>query len=318
MSVAAQAPTVPRGVRELVEPLCRTRQQLEGTAGFLRWICTTEEARTTDRGDVLVRRSIPQMIRGMGLENGPTVHATRQRWRNQTFRWVAYLEPLGVTAHEAPRGPDGRGTCVIFTIPAGVAQSVKAAVRGVRRVAPRLRVPSFWNQVASPPTEATGVAGSSSRRNLRDLSQPARARTNPVVAPRDSQPATSVATLNVPRSATAALRAAVAAWREHTDAPWRLSAEGQQQLDRYCELMDRDWGPGAGQRWLVDAIHDTFDGCGTAPVLGRRRQPGPRRSWRKHADDGPRDGGPPQSLAYFVPLLRGRYRKLRKGKGRHQ
>lgn len=298
MSVAAQAPTVPGGVRTLVEPLCRTQQQLEGTAGFLRWLCMTEEARATDTGDVRVLRSVPQLIRGMELPNGPNIRATQQRWRNQVYRWVEYLEPLGVTAREAPKGRDGRGRGVIFTVPAGVAQSVKAAVRTVSRVPPRLRIPFWWNQVSAPPTGATSVAGSSNPRSLRVM---ARAHVNPVVAPENSRPAASVAAPTAPRS-TAAVRGAVAAWREHTDAPWRLSPVDQERIERYSALIDQRHGDGAGQRWLVDAIHDTFDGCGTAPVFGAVPW-----DWT-----GPRGGGPPKSLAYFARLLRRRYRQLRR------
>ncbi len=118
---------LPPLVMRMVDPLCRTHKQRIGSGSLLRALSNTPEARSSSEGVVTIHRSIPQLIRGMGLDNGPTVHATRQRWRNQVFRWVGYLAPLGITAQEAPRGPDGRGTGILFRIPAGVAQSVRAA-----------------------------------------------------------------------------------------------------------------------------------------------------------------------------------------------
>jgi hypothetical protein len=111
----------------MVEPLCRTRQQIVGTGSFLRWAANTPEAQRQADGTIVIHRSVPQLIRGMGLPGGPNIRSTQQRYRNQIYRWVRYLGPRGVTAEEAPRAPDGRGTGILVRIPAGVAQSVRAA-----------------------------------------------------------------------------------------------------------------------------------------------------------------------------------------------
>jgi hypothetical protein len=118
---------VPQAILDMVDPLTRTRQQLDGCAACLRWASNTDEARATSEGIVVIHRSVPQLIRGMGLPNGPTVERTHQRWRNQVYRWGRYLAPLGITVQEAPKARDGRGTGILIRIPAGVAQSVRAA-----------------------------------------------------------------------------------------------------------------------------------------------------------------------------------------------
>jgi hypothetical protein len=101
-------------------------KQLDWLERVARTVLMSSDAQ---RGAVVIDRTIPQLVRGMGLPLGPTVHATRQRYRNQIFNTLGYLKAMGLVegAAEAPRAADGRGRCILVCIPAGVAQSVRAA-----------------------------------------------------------------------------------------------------------------------------------------------------------------------------------------------
>ncbi len=125
--IVSETPVIPNSVRSLVEPYCCRERQVEGCAAFLRWVANTPEARDAGDGTIVIHRSVPQLIRGMGLPTGPTVRAIQKRWTSQVKRWIRYLEPLGISYETAPAGPGGRGTGILIRIPAGVAQSVRAA-----------------------------------------------------------------------------------------------------------------------------------------------------------------------------------------------
>lgn len=273
---------------------------------FLRAIANTQEACAAADGEVVIHRSVPQLIRGMGLRNGPTVRRTQQRYRNQVYRWVKYLAPLGITAEEAPRGPRGRGTGILIRIPAGVAQSVKAAFQGLRRSPPALLRPGSWDQVSAPPSGLATVGGSSAVCGNPSASAGARAGTVDAIQPAADFAPTASAALdreNGTSEGGGASAAAIRAWQRNTDAPWRLSRLARGRLERYSALLDAEADAGYTARWLEGQIEDAFEPfVGTGAVLGHK-------PWDR---DGRPDGGRPRSLGYFVRLLRRQYRLVRK------
>lgn len=276
----------------------------------MRWVAFAAGAST------VVDRSVPQIVRALQLPLGPSVHATRQRYRNQFFRTFGYLEAMGWLdgVQEAPRAADGRGRCILVRIPAGVAQSVRAAVRGVRRVAAAVPIPAWWRKMASPPSGQTAsvaicgfipeCAPGGRARGLSDaLGPPGGGLRGPPIGPGASAPAAS-------ESRTAggehggSVAAAVRAWREATDgAPWRLSQRNAQLLERYVTMLDELVHPGYGIHWLTREIEFAFEpDVGSGDLLGRR-------PWDRKAPFG---GGRPRSLAYFVKLLRRQARGVRR------
>jgi hypothetical protein len=289
-------------------------RQLDHLVIVFRQVFMTPEAQD---GATSIRRSIPQLVEAMKLPvppgPGKNVRKIQQRYRNQIYRTLRYLEEMGLVdgAHEAPRAADGRGTCIVIHIPAGVAQSVRAALRGVRRFVPPLRRPLSWAEVSAPLRANTNVGVKAGVCELRK--GPARAR-EPLVdanGPPVRPPSRAASDLGTAPPAAAftfegggPVGAAIAAWREwKPDEPWRLSKRGAMLIRRYCaqldELVGRD---GYGEQWLVNQIDFTFEPYVSSLPLGRL-------PWDRGAPPG---GGTPRSLGYFVRLLRRHARLARR------
>jgi hypothetical protein len=131
MLETVSAPAIPKGqLRRFLEPHSVREKQLEGMAAFLRWAswaAVGRDARELPDGTIEIQRSVPQIAKALGLPEAPTVKLAHQRYRNQIYRWVDYLAWLGIGAQEAPPGRRGQDTGILVRIPAGVAQSVRAA-----------------------------------------------------------------------------------------------------------------------------------------------------------------------------------------------
>jgi hypothetical protein len=75
-----------------------------------------------------VLRSVPQFARALGLPYDGTVKGARSRYRDQFVRSLGYLQRMGwVESVEAVYEPNGEGRGILVRLPAGVAQSVRAA-----------------------------------------------------------------------------------------------------------------------------------------------------------------------------------------------
>ena len=76
-------------------------------------------------------RSVPQLVRALGLPYDGTVKDARQRYRNQLVRTLGYLELMGwVEARETLYEANGEGRGILVRLKAGVAQSVRAGQYG--------------------------------------------------------------------------------------------------------------------------------------------------------------------------------------------
>ena len=87
-------------------------------------------ARIAGREGDSFTRSIPQIAKGLGWPvKGLTVRKIRDRYESQITNTLGYLESAGYVDHvdRDLRRADGRGVGIRISLPAGVAQSVRAA-----------------------------------------------------------------------------------------------------------------------------------------------------------------------------------------------
>ena len=107
-------------------------RQAELCESVYRALCRLE-ARTGPRVDI-TRRLLMEAA-GWGVD-GLTIDEAEVRFGSRLNRALGYLQAWElVEAREALYEPNGEGRCIVITLPAGVAQSVRAA-RRTRRAAP--------------------------------------------------------------------------------------------------------------------------------------------------------------------------------------
>lgn len=256
-------------VRERQRELCR--QVLRGLSRL--------EARTGRTVDV-TRRSLMEAA-GWAVE-GLTVRQAESKFGPQLDRTLRYLTDWGlVEAREALYEPNGEGRCIVVTLHAGVAQSVRASKFSHRRpsAAPPRR--SFSGEVSGPLQGDIGGSGDSS------LSRSERRERLPRASARASVDATVSVSLSSVRAALAAARLSVgldgaeptgarllqavpalaaappsllarAAWAEAGHQDLRLSVAQREQLETAAGQLERAGygvlpaGPAAAAAAIID------------------------------------------------------------------
>lgn len=154
---------------------CRTEQQADACERLIRYLsrCERREGRRIDR-------TWRQLAAGLGKPvDGLSQRRARELYRGAIRRTIDYLIGWGyIESYETLYEPNGEGRCIVLTLPAGVAQSVQAAVYGrtdVRTATARRRA-SFTPEVCTPRGGTIGGQDSHRLREHRGETERARAR----------------------------------------------------------------------------------------------------------------------------------------------
>jgi hypothetical protein len=149
----------------------RTAQQRDGCERTL-WAVERIHRRTHGRGDVTWH----ELADELGYPTaGLTDRQIRNRYRARIANWLMYLTRWGLLdGYRAEWEPNGEGRCIVIGLPAGVAQSVRAARSLSGRTSVRSRRPPppspISNQVGTP---LRGTIGGTHSRRCRESKAPA-------------------------------------------------------------------------------------------------------------------------------------------------
>jgi hypothetical protein len=299
------------------------RKQLEWLERVGRWLGRCYHA----EGEAFVR-SVPQIVRALGLPYDGTVKGARRRYRNQLANTLGYLEAMGwVEAREALLRSSGHGRGWALRIaPRGSAalRSINGARRRTRRDGgphgagtrpaghPEPLAPASRSRGLHPPTENSTDQGLTAF----PLSCSGRGRAHAnrryggpfAVAALEAKVrqggGEAAAVLEAEWQAGAPLWACLRAAARALDVPAALSRRAELQAERSVAQMDRLAGRrGEGVRqllWLLEEGAESRTGEVAMPVgpnpLIDRRSPGRR----------------PVSLGYYITAFRRQARKWRR------